>query len=80
MKIYKDNSNPLEEVPLYALEDNTTYVVSSGERVKYREHKNEFDIVQISELIQGNYIDELSEGPKPSLLALFWTIMNNKAK
>ncbi len=80
MKVYKNNSNPLVEVPLYALEDGVTYIEDTGMRVKYNERNNEFDIIQISELVQGNFVDDLTDGPKPSLLALYWTIMNNKAK
>ncbi len=80
MKVYKNNSNPLVEVPLYALEDGVTYIEDTGMRVKYNERNNEFDIIQISELVQGNFVDDLTDGPKPSLLALYWTIMNNKDK
>ena len=76
MKIYKDKSNPLEEVALYELEDKETYVIEDGKRVRFNEDKNEFDIIQNSVLNIGEYLEDLDEGARPHSLGLFWHLMN----
>ena len=76
MRVYENESNPLVEVPLYELKDNTTYITDSGERVKFNERDSEFDIVQISELNQGEYVDKLTV----KQLSLYWVLMKNKVK
>ena len=76
MKIYKNNSNPLVEVPLYELEDRGIYITEDGMRVKYKEEENGFDIVQMSELNLGYHVDDLHPGEKPNSLGLYWQLMN----
>lgn len=80
MKVYKDKSNPLEEVALYELEDRELYVIDDGKRVRFNEEGNEFDIIQNSELNIGELLDDLDEGPVPHSLGLFWKLMDNKGK
>lgn len=76
MRIYKNNSNPLVEVPLYELSDGDSYVTDEGQRVRYDENKNELNVIQNSELVQGEDLGLLND----KQLKLYWTLMTNKAK
>lgn len=76
MKVYKDKSDPLEEVPLYAMVDKTIYVTEDGTRFKFEENKKQWDIIQKSELNLGEEISELTD----KQLRLFWILMKNKGK
>lgn len=76
MKLYKDKSNPLEEVPIYKLEDRSSYVYDDGRRVRYNEKKNELEVIQHSALVIGEHMEDLT----PKQLNLYWILMNNKNK
>jgi len=76
MRVYKNNSNPLIEVPLYELQDREIYITEDGMRVRFREEQNGFDIVQVSELNLGYHVEDLCPGNKPKALGLYWQLMN----
>lgn len=80
MKIYKDKSNPLVEVPLYELEDTEIYVTDEGVRFRFEENKQLYDVIQASELNMGEYLEDLTPGEAPNSLGLYWKLMKNKAK
>lgn len=75
MKIYKNNSNPLVEVPLYELVDREVYITEDGMRVAFKEEENSFDIIQVSELNLGHHVEDLHPGPRPNALGLYWQLM-----
>lgn len=75
MRLFKDNSNPLEEVALYDVVNGEIYITEEGARVKSED--GEFKVIQRTVLSLGESVLHLDAGKKPNSLALYWSIMNN---
>ena len=71
IKIFKNNSNPLEEIDFNKVSIGEIFVNNEGTRLKKTSNLS-FEIYQSSELQEGEYLDSL----EPKLLTLFWKLTN----
>ena len=76
MRFYKNNSEPLQEVPILELLDGEVYITEEGARAVYDDENSELGIIQESELNLGEKVSKLTD----TQLNLYWTLMNNAAK
>lgn len=71
IKIFKNNSNPLEEIDFNKVSIGEIFVNNEGTRLKKTSNLS-FELYQSSELQEGEYLDSL----EPKLLTLFWKLTN----
>lgn len=72
-KLYKNNSNPLEEVDFDELKENDLFINSKGNRFRCLSD-GKFIMDKSSDLVEGEIVEELT----PKQLKLYWNIMNFK--
>jgi len=76
MRFYKNNSEPLQEIPILELLDGEVYITEEGARAVYDDEHSELGIIQEPELNLGEKVSTLTD----TQLNLYWTLMNNAAK
>ena len=70
-KLYKDNSQPLQEVKIEELKEREVFINSKGHKFKYLKD-GKFVMILATYLGDGEVVEDLT----PKQLKLYWNIMN----
>jgi len=75
--LYADNTIPLERIEYEDLVPDCTYITRDGSRIKVMDD-NDFELVKLSPLCEGERVGSLSNANNYAMLRLFFKILNKE--